>query len=125
MNRKSIQTGISIFICRPKTHLLLSGAGSKLLVSHLRPCVERFKNCCFFFNLFYPGYQRDFFSLVQVAQIRTFTTEPLLNLIVLSVSCVVVVCCCPCSWCPFFIFCSCVCFYLYGPFECISFHKFS
>ena len=24
-----------------------------------------------------------------------------------------------------FLFCSCVCFYLYGPFNCISFHKFS
>ena len=25
----------------------------------------------------------------------------------------------------FFLFCSCVCFCLYGPFNCISFHKFS
>ena len=24
-----------------------------------------------------------------------------------------------------FLFCSCVCFFLYGPFNCISFHKFS
>ena len=26
---------------------------------------------------------------------------------------------------PFFLFCSCVCFCLYSPFSCISFHKFS
>ena len=27
--------------------------------------------------------------------------------------------------CPLFLFCSCVCFCLYGLFTCISFHKFS
>ena len=26
---------------------------------------------------------------------------------------------------PLFLFCSCVCFYLYGPFNCILFHKFA
>ena len=31
----------------------------------------------------------------------------------------------PSSPTPFFLFCSCVCFCLYGPFNCISFHKFS
>ena len=27
--------------------------------------------------------------------------------------------------CPLFVFCSCVCFCVYGPFKCISFNKFS
>ena len=27
--------------------------------------------------------------------------------------------------CPLFFFCTCVCFRLYGPLNCISFHKFS
>ena len=31
----------------------------------------------------------------------------------------------PSSPTPFFLFCSCVCFCLYGPFNCISFHKFT
>ena len=40
-------------------------------------------------------------------------------------------CCGLCLWhkptelAHFFLFCSCVCFYLYGPSNCISFHKFS